>query len=56
MSENLINSLTPHMAPPVTREPIRSTGDTGENADGATLSYAGEKTGTGFLFADDDAE
>ena len=50
MSENLINGLTPHMAPPVTREPIRSASETG---DGVSLAMHGAGY---YLFADDDTE
>jgi len=52
VSENLIQSLAPHLAPPVTREPIRSAR---EAAEGATLSLFGI-TIAGITFADDDAE
>jgi hypothetical protein len=53
VSENLIHSVAPHLAPPVSRERIRSAS---EAAEGATLSYMGNGVGMGFLFADDDAE
>jgi hypothetical protein len=50
VSENLIQSVAPHLAPPVSREPIRSATDTGA---GAELAY---HTLYQYLFADDDAE
>ena len=54
MSENLIRSVAPHLATPVTREPIRSAGDTG---DGAELAYDTYVPGFPIgIFADDDAE
>ena len=56
VSENLIGSVAPHLAPPVAREPIRSASDTG---DGARLAIGGQYFGTGGyyqIFADDDAE
>jgi hypothetical protein len=52
--ENPIPSFAPHLAPPVTREPIRSASDTG---DGAELAYTVNVPGfPAGIFADDDAE
>jgi hypothetical protein len=52
MSENLIHDVMPHMAPPVTRERIRSAS---EASDGATLAIITVGPVT-IAFADDDAE
>jgi hypothetical protein len=52
VSENLIHNVAPHLAPPVTREPIHSARET---AEGATPSIVGCGL-PGFTFADDDAE
>lgn len=51
MSENLIESVAPHLAAPVTREPVQT----------ATESDGGTELSNGFvppliLFADDDTE
>jgi hypothetical protein len=53
VSENLIESVAPHLAPPVVREPIHSASDTGDR--GAELASACVFV-PGSLFADDDAE
>ena len=53
MSENLIHDVTPHMAPPVTRERIRSAS---EATDGATLATQVMYGPVPITFADDDAE
>jgi hypothetical protein len=52
MSENLIQSVSPHLTPPVVRERIQSSSETGSGAD---LSIMGFALGP-ITFADDDAE
>jgi hypothetical protein len=51
VSENLIESVAPHLAPPVAREVIHSS-HTGEGAELATPPYGWPTP----LFVDDDAE
>jgi hypothetical protein len=52
MSENLIQSVAPHLAPPVTRESAHSASDTGGGAELATPPYGWPTP----MFADDEAE
>jgi hypothetical protein len=51
VSENLIHNVAPHLAPPVTRERIRSASEVGGGASLALLTSPPM-----LLFADDDAE
>jgi hypothetical protein len=51
VSENLIESIAPHLAPPVVREPIHSARDTEDG--GAELAV---NVLPYVMFADDDAE
>jgi hypothetical protein len=53
VSENLIESVAPHLAPPVVREPIHRACDTGDG--GAELALLNQLIPY-TLFADDDAE
>jgi hypothetical protein len=50
MSENLIESVAPQLAAPVTREPVRSASEADGGTEVAILAIAM------MLFADDDAE
>lgn len=52
MSDNLIESVAPQLAAPVTREPIRSASETG----GGTEVAVGIVAPAFIVFADDDAE
>ncbi len=52
VSENLIRSVAPYLAPPVARERIHSASEADE---GARLAIFG-LTIAGITFADDDAE
>jgi len=51
MSENLIESVAPQLAPPVTREPVRSASEADAGTDVAVGIFI-----CGVVFADDDAE
>ena len=51
MSENLIESVAPQLAPPVTREPIRAATEAENGVDAAVGVFI-----CGMVFADDDAE
>jgi hypothetical protein len=59
VSGNLMDSIAPHLAPPVTREPIRSAPE----LDGADVMFVNctltplvsVNCTAGFWFADDDA-
>lgn len=53
MSENLMDNVAPHLAPPVTREAIRTVGGT---ETGAELALPGFPVMAPPCFADDDAE
>jgi len=49
VSENLMDSIAPQLAPPVSREPIRSAAEADEGAELTILAFMP-------MFADDDAE
>jgi hypothetical protein len=49
VSENLMDSIAPQLAPPVSREPIGSAAESNEGADLMIPHFIG-------FFADDDAE
>ena len=57
MSENLMDSVAPHLAAPVTRTPVQTATELGEGATPSELCWA-ETRGQycSPSFADDDAE
>lgn len=50
MSENLMETVTPHISPPVTRQPCGTQADSGEGADVAMMCVMP------MMFAGDDDE